>query len=129
MTRDSLFITVLRGLALSSGLVVVLIVGFLLGESWLALRDVASQPINYVTPGDPPALLMHGGDDTTVEPGNTERLAARLREAGVGVTVEMYEDLGHAALVAALAPPLDFMAATLEDSQRFIERLTAAPGT
>jgi acetyl esterase/lipase len=89
----------------------------------------ASQPISYVTPGDPPALLMHGGDDTTVEPGNTERLAERLREAGVDVTVEIYEDLGHAALVASLAPPLDFMAATLEDSQRFIERLTASPDT
>lgn len=89
----------------------------------------ASQPINYVSPADPPALLIHGGDDTTVEPGNTARLAARLREAGVPVTVEIYEDLGHAALVASLAPPLDFIAATLEESRQFIERLTAAPET
>ncbi len=83
----------------------------------------ASQPINYVSPGDPAALLIHGGDDTTVEPGNTGRLAARLRESDVDVTVEIYEDLGHAALAASLAPPLDFIAATLEESRRFIERL------
>lgn len=51
-------------------------------------------------------LLIAGRDDTTVMPGNTTRLAARIRERG-GVVEERYHDrLGHVGLLAALASPL-----------------------
>jgi acetyl esterase/lipase len=40
-------------------------------------------PVSHVDPGDPPTLLVHGGDDRTVPPGQSELLGERLREAGV----------------------------------------------
>lgn len=81
----------------------------------------ASQPVNFAHPGAPPALLIHGADDGTVEPHNSRSLAAALKAAGVPVTLREYEDAGHARTVAALAPPLDFLGDTLGDIERFIE--------
>jgi acetyl esterase/lipase len=79
-----------------------------------------SQAISFVTADSPPTLLIHGGDDDIVEPGNSERLAARLRSYGVPVTLRNYSSVGHGRVVVALAPPLDFIAATLDDCIDFI---------
>ncbi|MDX1380004.1 MAG: alpha/beta hydrolase [Xanthomonadales bacterium] len=81
----------------------------------------ASQPVNFAHSGAPPALLIHGADDGTVEPRNSRSLAAALEAAGVPVTLRIYEDAGHARTVAALAPPLDFLAESLQDIERFID--------
>ncbi|MDX1499264.1 MAG: alpha/beta hydrolase [Woeseiaceae bacterium] len=81
----------------------------------------ASQPINFVHPGAPPALLIHGGDDDLVEAGNSERLAGRLMAEGVPVTLHNYAGVGHGRVVVALSPPLDFIAATLDDCIDFID--------
>jgi acetyl esterase/lipase len=40
-------------------------------------------PVSRVDPRDPPTFLAHGGDDQIVQPGESELLAERLREAGV----------------------------------------------
>ena len=90
-----------------------------------------SQPINFVTAQTPPVLLIHGEEDELVESGNTERFAAALRQAGVPVTVKLYPETGHAAVAAAMAPQLDFIADTLKDTVDFINtqetlRATAA---
>ena len=45
-------------------------------------RPTLSQPINFVEPGLPPSLLIAGSGDRVVDPGNTTRLAKRLREVG-----------------------------------------------
>lgn len=79
-----------------------------------------SQPIRHVDAGVPPTLLIHGRDDKVVEPGNSERFAQALREAGVSVRTEFYDDTGHRRVAAALAPPLDFLSGTLEDCIAFI---------
>ncbi|MEJ2522073.1 MAG: alpha/beta hydrolase [Gammaproteobacteria bacterium] len=79
-----------------------------------------SQPVDFASADDPPALLVHGKDDTRVLPGNSEHLAAALESAGVPVRLRLYEDTGHAAVVAALAPPLAFLAPTLEDLSAFV---------
>lgn len=42
-----------------------------------------ASPIDHVTEASPPTLLVHGGRDELVNPLQTERLAARLAEAGV----------------------------------------------
>ena len=80
----------------------------------------AAQAINYVSSKSPATLLIHGGDDDIVEPGNSERLAARLQEFDVPVTMKNYAGVGHGRIVVALAPPLDFIASTLEDCIAFI---------
>jgi acetyl esterase/lipase len=96
--------------------------GYLLDVFPAATRP-ESQPINYATGKAPPTLLVHGLDDTTVEPGNSRRLARALREAGVPITDVEQEDTAHAATVAALAAPLEFVADTREVVVRFIDRL------
>jgi len=94
----------------------------------------ASQPIRFVSPGAPPTLLVHGMEDTTVEPGNSRRLAQALEQAGVDMTFVEQADRAHASVVAALAPPLQFVADTRAVTVRFIERVvqngntTAAAG-
>jgi acetyl esterase/lipase len=87
-----------------------------------------SQPINYVTPGAPPMLLIAGSSDDTVDPGNTTRLAARLRSAGDEVTATIYPSVGHKQLIAAFASTLGFLAPVRRDVLAFITARTAAGG-
>lgn len=79
-----------------------------------------SQPIHFVDDKVPPTLLIHGGDDKRVYPSNSESLAARLDAAGASVEYLQYDSAGHARTVAALAPRLQFLARTLEDTKSFI---------
>jgi acetyl esterase/lipase len=88
--------------------------------------DPATQPIFYVSPGAPPSLLLTGQHDGTVEPSNSERLAARLRSEGNVVTLRAYRWVGHLAIIGALAPPLRFLAPVLHDVIAFVEK-TGAP--
>lgn len=83
-------------------------------------RDLAAtQPINFASAGDPPALLLHGARDTIVYPRNSQRLAERLRASGVEARVKMYPELGHVGIVTALARPLRGRAPVLEDMSAF----------
>lgn len=77
-------------------------------------------PIFHVSPGTPPALLMTGGRDRLVEPGNSIRLAARLVAAGNTAKVQIYRRVGHYAIIAALAPVLRLLAPVLRDVDAFI---------
>jgi acetyl esterase/lipase len=79
-----------------------------------------SQPINFVTPQAPPMFLAAGTADTTVDPGNTTRLAARLHQDGVPVEVKRYPGIGHRALIGAFGTPLTFLAPVRRDTLRFI---------
>ena len=79
-----------------------------------------SQPINYVTAAAPPMLLAAGTADETVDPGNTARLAARLRQDGVTVDEHLYPGLGHKLLIGAFASPLVSFAPVRHDTLRFI---------
>jgi acetyl esterase/lipase len=79
-----------------------------------------TQPIFHVRAGAPPALLMTGNNDRLVEPGNSTRLAARLRAAGNAATVRTYRRVGHYIIIAALAPLLRFVVPVLHDVDGFI---------
>ena len=81
----------------------------------------ASQPIEFVSSRAPRTLLIHGTSDRRVLPEHSERLAAALEAEGVPVTLKFYDGTGHARVVAALAPPLQFVADTMADSVAFIE--------
>lgn len=80
-----------------------------------------TQPINYASTQAPPMLLLAGRDDTTVDPANTLRLAARLRAVGANVQDQLYPGIGHKALIAAFARPLGFLAPAREAVVRFVE--------
>ncbi|GAN77399.1 alpha/beta hydrolase [Acidisphaera rubrifaciens] len=86
-----------------------------------AAADLPStQPINHVTSDAPPIFLASGLGDTTVRPGNTERLAGRLAAAGDRVTMRLYPRIGHILLIGAFAWPVRWTAPVLADTLRFI---------
>lgn len=82
----------------------------------------ATQPINHVDGDEPPLLLIAGAADRTVRPGNSRRLAARVRERGGVAETRVYEAVGHIALVAAFSDPLAGVAPVRDDVAGFIER-------
>lgn len=88
----------------------------------------ATQPINHVDGRAPPMLLIAGTDDDTVEPGNSARLAARIRAAGGAVTTLAYPGVGHRGIIGAIAWPLRFLAPTLADVTRFVAAVPPAAG-
>ncbi len=79
-----------------------------------------TQPITFAGPAAPPSLLLAGAADTTVNPANTRRLAARLRAAGVFVEERLYPGIGHVELIGSIAGPLHFLAPTLRDCLAFM---------
>lgn len=100
--------------------------GYLLNVFPEDVRD-ASQPVNFVTAKSPPTLLIHGADDDVVKLENSARLARALSAHDVAVTLRVYDGAGHAIVAAALAPPLNFTAETLEDVRKFFDALSASP--
>jgi acetyl esterase/lipase len=86
-----------------------------------------TQPIFHVCAGAPPALLMTGGRDRIVEPGNSTRLAARLVAAGNLATVLTYRRIGHFIIIAAVAPFLRFLVPVMRDVDAFIAETLRAP--
>ena len=75
----------------------------------------------------PSALLMTGGRDRLVEPGNSTRLAARLVAAGNAATVLTYRRVGHFIIMAAVAPFLRFLVPVLRDVDAFIAETLRKP--
>lgn len=87
-----------------------------------AVDDLSrTQPISHVREVRPPFLLLAGGDDDVVLPGNSERLGAAIQESGGTATVTIYPRLGHVGLILALAAPFRWLAPVLDDSVRFIQ--------
>jgi acetyl esterase/lipase len=80
-----------------------------------------SQPINHVSRGAPPALLMASRDDDVVNPTrNTGGLASKLRAAGVPVQDLYYSRTSHATLVATLSRPMRGLAPVLDEVTSFV---------
>lgn len=65
-------------------------------------EQARSQPVNFVDGDEPPMLLLHGQDDTTVKPSNTLSLAAKMRAHGEPVTTRMYPDMAHIGILLKL---------------------------
>jgi acetyl esterase/lipase len=80
----------------------------------------ATQPINHVHAGAPPAFLAHGSKDTLVEVRNTLALGKALAAAGDVVEVKIYPGLSHPDTVLALSLLLRGKAPILEDMTSFI---------
>jgi acetyl esterase/lipase len=81
-----------------------------------------SQPINHVTAGAPPALLIAARNDNLVNPArNTGGLTQKLHSLGVPATEIYYDNVSHASLVATLSTPLRALAPTLDEVTRFVK--------
>ena len=83
-----------------------------------------TQPINHVDGHEAPMLLITGDKDTTVDPGNSDRLAAKVTAAGGQARVVHYPTLDHVRTVAALAPSLRFLAPVMRETTSFINQRT-----
>lgn len=79
-----------------------------------------TQPISYIDGKRPPMLLAAGSDDSTVEPANTTRMAARLEQFGSEVETKIYPGVGHIGIVLSLAPGFRGRTTLREDILRFI---------
>jgi acetyl esterase/lipase len=64
-----------------------------------------TQPVNAINGDEPRFLLIHGADDETVEPQDSQILADRLRAAGVEATVLWLPGAGHLAPLVAMRQP------------------------
>jgi len=88
----------------------------------------ATQPVEYIDKGDPPAFLGLGAQEDTVDPKNSMSLAAKLRAAGVPVELKLYPKVGHVGLITAIAKPLRGRAEVLDDMVRFAGHATTIEG-
>jgi acetyl esterase/lipase len=80
----------------------------------------ATQPINFIDGARPPMLLVAGIEDQTVSPGNSGRMAAKLRANGSKATDIFYPDVGHIGILLSLAPGFRGKAPLREDMMKFI---------
>ena len=79
-----------------------------------------TQPINFVDGDEPPFLLIQGDKDRSVDPGNSVRLAERLRAQQQSVTVTMVPGVGHVGLLNGFYSTR--VSPVLEGSVDWIER-------
>ena len=79
----------------------------------------ATQPVNHVARGAPPAFLATGDQDVTVLPRNSDALAERLGAVGTAVVRKRYPRVGHVGLMTAIARPFRGQATVLADMVSF----------
>lgn len=79
-----------------------------------------TQPIHYVGGDEPPLLLLRPERDDVVDPGNSSRLAKRVKEAGGKATVVTYSRVGHLSIVGTFSPLLSFLAPARDDLVKFV---------
>jgi acetyl esterase/lipase len=87
-------------------------------------EKAAASPANYVAPGDPPFLVVHGTDDVLVRPHHSRDLVQRLKSAGVPATLVMVEHTGHSMDTPGQQPSPGEVTAMVVD---FFSRTLAGP--
>jgi len=68
------------------------------------------RPALYASADDPPTYIIHGADDGTVYPINSEKLADALRAVDVPVVLSMRDGEGHVGPLVALSHPFEAQA-------------------
>ena len=83
-----------------------------------------TQPISFVTGKEAPSLLITARRDRLVSPGNSRRMAAKIRAHGGVVEERSYGGVGHLTLIGAFAPALRVLAPVIHDVTQFVWRVT-----
>ena len=83
-----------------------------------------SQPLSHASRASPPALLLAPVDDKVVSPQrSTVAMAQRLQASGVRVESALFDGVGHATLVAAMAAALRGRAPVLDRVSAFVQSI------
>lgn len=85
----------------------------------------ASQPINFVSGGEPPLMLLYGTADDTVKPRNIINLTNRVQQQGGVVVTRCYAGLDHGRILGVLARPLQDSTPVYRDILAFLATLEA----
>ena len=80
-----------------------------------------TKPTTFVRSGAPPILLLHGTEDRTVRPVNSEQFAQRLSAASNQVSYKPLDGVGHAEILLSLSEPFDYLAPVTDRIVSFIE--------
>jgi acetyl esterase/lipase len=89
-----------------------------------ALGSQDARPAAFAGAGAPPALLMHGLEDQTVQLSNMRTLGSALQSAGVPVRALELEGIGHTGLVLAISRPFRWRAPVLAEIEAFVRSVT-----
>lgn len=79
-----------------------------------------ARPVAHARNGGPPTLLIHGADDTVVEPIAADMMEQALKTSHTPVTKRIYPGIGHSGLIMTFAQPLRWRAPLLEDVLKFV---------
>ena len=110
-------------LALSSGNIAVL--GFRVPAQEGSLefqKMVEASPVTFVSPDDPPFLLIHGDADERVSFGNSEVMKSALGKAGVPAELLRIPGAGHGPTFPGAENPPDYIGAMVEWFDRFLPK-------
>jgi acetyl esterase/lipase len=83
-------------------------------------NNTDSMPPYHVDGKRPPMLLATGTADTTVDQGNTDRMAAKLKAFGNEVKVIKYPGTGHIGTILSLVPGFRGTTSLRQDMIAFI---------
>ncbi|MEI7791837.1 MAG: prolyl oligopeptidase family serine peptidase, partial [Alphaproteobacteria bacterium] len=83
-------------------------------------NNLDSMPTNHVNGVRQPMLLATGTADTTVDQGNTDRMANKLRSFGSEVKVIKYKGTGHVGVILSLVLGFRKMTSLRQDMIDFI---------
>jgi len=65
-------------------------------------------------------LLATGSDDSTVDPGNSDRMAAKLKSLSNSAQVLHYSGVGHIGIILSLVPGFRSKTTLRQDMLKFI---------
>jgi acetyl esterase/lipase len=82
------------------------------------------QPVRFVTERSPPALLLHGLDDTVVNARQAEQLRDALQRSHVPVEAHLYPGRGHTDTVASFSWVARSRTPALQQVISFLDALT-----
>ena len=82
-----------------------------------------ARPVVQARNGGPPTLLIHGADDTVVEPIAAHMMEEALKKARTPVIKRIYPGIGHSGLILTFAQPLRWRAPLLDDVLKFVRTI------
>ncbi len=82
-----------------------------------------TQPIHFVTPSTPPALLTHGEEDTRVLIKNSQNMAKKLRSLNVDVIEKYYKEDSHSNTLVSASTLFRDVSSSFNDTIHFLNSL------